>query len=235
MSAKDNFVRGVKAGFPIGLGYLSVSFTFGIIAVGYGLYWWQAVLISMLTVTSAGQFAGVGIMVTPNRYIEMLISQMTINVRYSFMSISLSQKTDSKFKGIFRWLLGFMMTDEIFAVASQEKAVRRSFFFGLTVLPFIGWTGGTLFGAILGNVLPADIMTALNLAIYGMFVAIVVPVMTEKKPVIVAVVLAIVFSSCFTYVPVLKEVSSGIAISISAILSAVITAILFPAEVEEDE
>ena len=140
----NHFKRGLRAGIPIGLGYLSVSFTFGIMAVSYGLHWWQAVLISMTTVTSAGQFAGIGVMLHPGQYIQMLISQVTINIRYAFMSISLSQKTDSRFRGISRWVLGFMMTDEIFAVASQESTVSRSFFAGLTVLPYLGWSLGTL-------------------------------------------------------------------------------------------
>ena len=135
----ENYKRGLTAGIPIALGYLSVSFTFGIMAVSYGLSWWQAVLISMTTVTSAGQFAGIGIMMHPGQYFQMLISQITINIRYSFMSISVGQKADSGFSGISRWILGFMMTDEIFAVASQEDSVSRSFFAGLSTLPYIGW------------------------------------------------------------------------------------------------
>ena len=134
------YLRGLKAGIPIGIGYLSVSFGLGILAVSLGFHVWQAVLISMLTVTSAGQLSGLHTMCIPGQYLEMLISQLTINVRYAFMSVCLSQKTDPKFKGIYRWLLGFFMTDEIFAVASMEKRVSRSFFFGLTAMPFIGWT-----------------------------------------------------------------------------------------------
>lgn len=111
----NNYKRGLITGIPIALGYLSVSFTFGIMAVSFGLSWWQAVLISMTTVTSAGQFAGIGIMIHPGQYIQMLISQITINIRYSFMSISIGQKADSRFSGIYRWLLGFFITDEIFA------------------------------------------------------------------------------------------------------------------------
>lgn len=228
----NSFKRGIKAGVPIGLGYLSVSFTFGIMAVSYGLTWWQAVIISMTTVTSAGQFSGIGTMLLPGQYIEMLVSQLTINVRYSFMSLSLSQKTDSKFKGVYRWLLGYFMTDEIFAVASMEKEVKRSFFAGLATIPWIGWTLGTLIGALLGNILPDSLMSALSLAIYGMFVAIVVPEMKKGKPVVIVVVLALAISSMFYYLPVLKEISSGLSISICAILVAVIGAVLFP--VEED-
>ncbi len=118
-----DFKRGLAAGIPIGLGYLSVSFAFGIMAISLGFEWWQAVIVSMTTLTSAGQLAGVGIMINPGQYIDMLVSQLTINVRYSFMSVSLSQKTSPEFKGIRRWILGFFMTDEIFAVAAGEKTV----------------------------------------------------------------------------------------------------------------
>ena len=229
---KESFFRGVKAGIPIGLGYLSVSFTFGIMAVSYGFHWWQALLISMLTVTSAGQFAGIGTMLYPGQYIEMLVSQLTSNVRYSFMSISLSQKTDEKFKGIWRWLFGFMMTDEIFAVASTEKEVSRSFFAGLMTTPYLGWSLGTLIGALLGNVLPHRLMSALSLAIYGMFVAIVMPGMKESRAVVLVVLLALVLSSLFYYVPVLSQVSSGLAISICAIVAALAGAALFPVKEE---
>lgn len=228
----NSYIRGVKAGIPIGLGYLSVSFTFGIIAISYGFRWWQAVLISMVTVTSAGQFSGIGTMLHPGQYLEMLISQLTINIRYSFMSISLSQKVDEKFKGIWRWLFGFMMTDEIFAVSSAEKSVSRSFFAGLMTTPYLGWTLGTLAGALLGNVLPARLMSALGLAIYGMFVAIVMPGMKENKAVVIVVLLAVGLSSLFYYVPMLSQVSSGLAISICAIVAALAGAALFTVKEE---
>ena len=186
----------------------------------------------MVTVTSAGQFSGIGTMLHPGQYLEMLISQLTINVRYSFMSISLSQKTDEKFRGIWRWIFAFMMTDEIFAVASTEKAVKRSFFAGLMTTPYLGWTLGTLVGALLGNILPARLMSALGLAIYGMFVAIVMPGMKESRAVLIVVLLAVVLSSMFYYLPVLSQVSSGLAISICAIAAAAFGAALFP--VKED-
>ena len=228
-----NYRRGLMAGIPIALGYLSVSFTFGIIAVQYGLTVWEATLISMTTVTSAGQFAGVKIMMVPGLWLDMLISQLTINVRYSFMSIALSQKLDKKFNGIWRWLLAFMVTDEIFAVGITEVKRTRSFWLGLSTLPWIGWSLGTFLGAFLGNVLPASVMSALGLALYGMFVAIVVPEMKKEKAVIIAVIIAALLSTAFTYVPILNKVSVGISISICAIASAVIVAILFP--VDDDD
>lgn len=230
----ENYKRGLLAGIPIALGYLSVSFTFGIIAITYGLTIWEATLISMTTLTSAGQFAGVQIMTIPGLWLDMLISQLTINVRYSFMSIALSQKLDKRFSGIWRWILGFFITDEIFAVAISEKRITRSFWLGLSTLPWIGWALGTFLGALLGNVLPTSVMSALGLAIYGMFVAIVVPVMKEEKAVIIAVVIAAALSTAFKYVPVINKVSIGISISICAIVSAAIVAILYPVEDEDD-
>ena len=228
----NSYKRGLMAGIPIALGYLSVSFTFGIIAVSYGFAWWQALIISMTTVTSAGQFAGIGIMLHPGQYFQMLISQITINIRYSFMSISVGQKADERFNGLSRWLLGFMMTDEIFAVATQEEKVSRSFFAGLATLPYIGWSIGTLFGAILGSILPERIMSALSLAIYGMFVAIVVPEMKKSQPVTIVVILAVLLSCAFRYIPFLTTVSSGTAITIAAVVSAVSGAVIFPVDSE---
>ncbi|MBE5897197.1 MAG: AzlC family ABC transporter permease [Lachnospiraceae bacterium] len=228
-----DFKEGLMSGIPIGLGYLSVSFTFGIMAVGMGLSWWQATIISMLTVTSAGQLAGIGTMIHPGLYMEMLISQLTINIRYSFMSISIGQKADSKFKGIYRWLLGFMMTDEIFGVASSRKSVSRSFFAGLSVFPYLGWALGTLIGALLGEVLPGSLLSALGIALYAMFIAIVVPEMKKSKPVIVVVLIAIILSCGFKYLPVLQNISAGIAITICGVVAALVGAVFFPIEEAE--
>ena len=229
-----DFLKGFKAGLPIGLGYFSVSITFGITAILAGLHWWQALLISLLTLTSAGQLASLSVIVNPGRYIELLISQCTINVRYSFMSVALSQKTDSKFKGIFKWLLGFFITDEIFAVAVSQDKINRKFFFGLGVLPYVGWALGTLLGALLGNILPEVVMLSLGLAIYAMFVAIIVPPMKEDKTIIISVAISIFVSCLLYFIPYLKEIPTGIAISISAILGALICAFLFPVKGDKE-
>ncbi len=229
------FLRGLRSGIPIGLGYLSVSFTFGIMAISMGFEWWQAVIISMSTVTSAGQLAAIGVMVTPYQYATMLISQLTINVRYSFMSISLSQKVSPRFKGGLRWLLGFFMTDEIFAVAAAEDEVDPKFFFGLSIIPYVGWTLGTLVGALVGNVLPAIVMNALCLAIYGMFLAIIAPPARRSRAVLSVVAIAAVLHCAFYYAPYLKEIPSGISVSLCAIVAAATGALLFPLKDKETE
>lgn len=228
-----DFKKGLRLGVPIGLGYLSVSFAFGIFAVSEGLHWWQAVIISMTTVTSAGQLSAVESMTAPSGYLEMLLSQLTINIRYSFMSVSLSQKVTSEFRGIKRWLLGFFMTDEIFAVASTQKQVSPALFSGLSVMPYLGWTTGTLLGSIMGNVLPELVMNALNIAIYGMFIAIVAPDAKKSFKLLTVVFMSIGLSCIFYYVPALNSISAGLRMCICAIVAALFGALVFP--VKEDE
>lgn len=227
--------EGIRDGIPIGLGYLSVSFTFGIMAVSYGLPWWQALVISMTNLTSAGQFAGLSIMVSAGSFVEMAISEFVINLRYSLMSISLSQKVDERFSGISRWLLGFGITDEIFAVAMGHKGpVSRSYFFGLMTMPYIGWSLGTLFGALCGNILPEIVRSALGIAIYGMFIAIIVPPMKKSRSTFLVVAIAVALSCLFAYVPVLQKVSVGFTVIICAVAASLLGAIFFPIS-EDDE
>lgn len=227
MNNSNEYIRGLRAGFAIGLGYLSVSITFGIMGISSGLTWWQTLLISMLTLTSAGQFAALDIMVLPGQFIQMFIAQLTINIRYCFMGVSLSQKTDDRFKGWSRVGLSYFITDEIFAVASQEKSLSRSFFIGLATLPYFGWAIGTLAGTILGSFLPAIVLTALGIAIYGMFIAIIVPELKHRSIAVVCSVAALL-SIAFTYIPVINTLSIGIVISICSIAAAAVGALLFP-------
>lgn len=222
------FLRGLRAGIPIGIGYLAVGFTFGITAETCGVNWWQALLISMTTLTSAGQLAGVFVMANPGQYLEMLISQLTINVRYSFMSMSLSQRATGSFRGIKRWLLGFFITDEIFAVAVAQDELSPVFFGGLAVLPYFGWALGTLLGSLIGNILPQMVLNALCLAIYGMFLAAIAPKARASKAILATVAMAAGLHCLLHYTPVLKEIPLGLAVSICAIAAAVLGALIFP-------
>lgn len=216
-----SFREGFNYGLAIGLGYLSVSFSFGIMAVNSGLTWWQAVLISITNVTSAGQVAGVGIMAGGGGLIEMAVAQIVINLRYSLMAISLSQKTDESMTFPARLLDSYVITDEIFGVASSQDSVGFRFMTGLGVLPVIGWTLGTLLGALLGNVLPPILTNSLSIGIYGMFVAIVLPVCRRSKIIAVISLISVLLSCVFRYVPFLNEhVSSGFAIIICAVTAA---------------
>lgn len=231
----NDFKRGLRHGIPIALGYISVSFTFGLQAVALGLTWWEAVLISLMNVTSAGQFAGLDIMVNGNcMWAEMACTQFIINLRYALMSLSLSQKTDNNVKGIHRWLTGFGITDEIFAVAmGNAKKVSRHYLYGLMSLPILGWVMGTLLGAIAGQILPQIVRNSLGVAIYGMFLAIIIPPAKKNSAIFKVVLIAVLLSCAFTWLPVLKHISSGFSIILCTIAAAAVGAAFFP--IEEDK
>jgi len=230
---KEKFLKGIKDGIPIGLGYLSVSFAFGIFAVESGLTVWQTLLISMLNVTSAGQLAGVPIITGGGTFIEMAMSQLVINARYALMSVSLSQKLSKSVGLKDRFLISFVNTDEVFAVASGKKGlVGKSYLYGLIITPYFGWSFGTLIGAAAGNILPASVISALGIAIYGMFVAIVMPVVKDNKKTLACVALAIILSCIFYYIPCLKQIPSGFSIIICAVLASGLFAVIAPIEQE---
>ena len=233
---KKLFTVGLKDGIPIALGYLSVSFGFGITAVNGGLSPLTAVLISLTNLTSAGQVAGVEVILALGTLLEMALTQLTINIRYSLMSLSLSQKLDKSFTIPHRLITSFGITDEVFGVASSKREpIKPIYMYGLILLPFLGWTIGTTLGAVAGNILPDSINKALGIAIYGMFVAIVLPPAKREKGVLVAALIAILISLALAYIPLLSFITSGFAIIISALIAAVIAALLFPIKEEEGE
>ncbi len=226
--------RGIQDGIPIAVGYFSVSFTFGMMAVQSGISPFHAVLISLLNLTSAGQFAGLTVIVTGASLIEMALTQLVINIRYALMSVSLSQKLDDSVKLRSRFLIAYGNTDEIFAVASSNPGkVGEKYLYGLIFLPVLGWVGGTLAGAVASTILPETIISALGVALYGMFIAIVVPPATEHREIRIVVILALILSAAFYYLPVLKQVSSGFMIIICTVVAAAIGAVLFPIKEEE--
>ena len=233
---KNSFWLGFRHGLPIGLGYLSVSFAFGIFALINGLSVAETVLISMFNLTSAGQLAGVPIIASQGSFVELAVTQLIINLRYSLMSVSLSQKLDASVQTHDRFLIAYFNTDEIFAVASsRHESPSRSYMYGLAVLPYFGWTLGTLAGALAGDILPDSVTSALGITIYGMFVAIVVPVMRSEKSVTACVLLSVGLSCLFRYAPVLDRLSSGFVIIICAIASSALLAWLCPVAVEGEE
>lgn len=230
----NEYRTGVSRGLPVGMGYFSVSFGFGAMAVSQGLNAWDATLISLTNLTSAGQFAGLTVIVAAATLWEMILTQLIINSRYALMSLALSQRMGQRI-GLFpRLVIAFFNTDEIFALAmARIEPLTVPFMLGLGTLPIVGWTLGTLSGALAGSVLPASIQAALGVMLYGMFIAIVVPPAKKEKEILIAVILALVLSSLFTWVPMLKQVSAGISIVICTVAAAGICAALFPIHDEE--
>ncbi len=234
MNTINSFKKGLKDGLPICIGYFPVSFAFGIFAVENGLTILQAFLISVTNLTSAGQLAAVPIIAGGGTLIELAVSQLVINSRYSLMSVSLGQKLSSKVKLFERMAIAFGNTDEIFAVSvSNDGEVGSKYMYGVIALPVLGWTSGTLLGAIAGNVLPPIISAALGVAIYGMFIAIVVPVAKKEKATALCVLLSIALSCAFRYVSFLQNVPSGFVVIICAVASSVIFAIIAPVKADD--
>ena len=233
----NNFYEGIRDGIPICLGYLSVSFAFGIFSVGtLGLSVLEAMLISMFNVTSAGQLAGAPIIASFGSLWELASTQVVINLRYSLMSVSLSQKLGNSVRSIDRFWIAFCNTDEIFAVSSGKGSpVGRKYMLGLILTPYLGWSIGTLVGAAAGNILPAIVVSALGVAIYGMFIAIVVPPCKKSRPTLLCVLLAIAMSCVFYYVPALDFIGDGFVIIICSVVSSLIFALIAPVNDEKKE
>lgn len=230
----SRYTYGLKKGFPIFLGYLPVSFTFGFMAVSGGLPVWAAVLMSVTNLTSAGQFAGTNLIFAHAGYFEIALTTFVINLRYSLMSLSLSQKIDRKIPVWKRLIFSFGITDETFVVASMESGkLSAGYLLGLITLPFAGWTLGTLLGGTISTLLPITLQNAMGIGLYAMFVALVIPASREKRQVCLVVILAVVFSCILKYTPVLRNISSGFRIILSTILGAGIGTFLFPENEEE--
>lgn len=232
----ESFKKGLRDGVPIGLGYFAVSFAFGMMAVSGGLTVWQAVLISLTNLTSAGQFAGLDIMIMGGTYWEMALTQLVINLRYCLMSFSLAQKLERNTPWGHRLVVAFGVTDEIFGIsASQEGRLNPYYNYGAMCMGIPGWTLGTLLGAVSGNILPAFIISALSVAIYGMFLAVIIPPAKKNRAVLGVVISAMTVSTLFACLPVLKKVSSGFVIIITTVLVAGTAAVLCPVPKKEEQ
>lgn len=231
---RSDFLKGMTHGIPIALGYISVSFGFGIAAVRAGLSVAAAVGISASNLTSAGQAAGVEIIAAGGTLIELALSQLVINLRYSLMGLSLSQKLDDSFTVPHRLLASYGITDEIFAVAAaQPGKLKPSYMYGLILISALGWTGGTLLGAVAGQALPQIFTAAMGILLYGMFIAIIIPPSRKSRSVFGAVLIAALISLLFKFV--FTKVSVGFAIIISASVAAAVMALIAPVPDDEEE
>ncbi|MBO5775883.1 MAG: AzlC family ABC transporter permease [Clostridia bacterium] len=236
MLPKLTYKNGLKDGIPIALGYFAVSFAFGVSVVSQGLPWFVATIMSFTNLTSAGQFAGASVIIALGTVFEVILTQVVINARYFLMSITLSQRLDEKVSLLDRFLISYGVTDEVFGVAvSKKQPVSKEYMYGLILLPLISWTLGTLTGAIAGNFLPSIVLNSLSIALYAMFIAIVIPAGLQDKKVFIVVLISIALSCLFYFTPVLNKVSAGIAYIICAVVASIIGAIFFPIKEEKED
>ena len=226
---KKDFLYGLKKGFPIALGYVPVSFTFGLMAVEGGLPAWMAIFISLSNLTSAGQFAGTNLILAGAGYLEITLTTFIINIRYMLMSLSLSQKIETKTTLVQRLIFGFGITDETFSIASMEKGrISYSYMMGLITGPILGWTCGTALGAFISSALPNSISNAMGIALYAMFIAIIVPPSKKSKPIFAIILLSVGITLILKYISIFNFISSGFRVIISTVLAAGIGAVIWP-------
>lgn len=229
-------MKGIKHGLPVCFGYFSVSMAFGITAVLEGMPIWSVILISLLNLTSAGQFAGTNIIVAHGTMMELAITSLIINMRYFLMSLSVSQKMKKSVTLLQRMAIAFGITDEIFAISVQrDKKLSAAYMAGLILTPLIGWVGGTTVGAVATSFMPTIVSEAMGISLYAMFIAIVMPPARNDKKVLLAVVLSVVLSLVFNYVPIFKGLGSGWIIIIITLIVSSLFATIFPLDIKEEE
>lgn len=230
------FLAGVRDGLPIALGYFAVSFALGIMAKQAGLSAFQGFLASLLTNASAGEYAGFMVIMEKSGYATMIVMTIVASARYFLMACALSQRFDPKMRFGHRLLIGFNLTDEIFgAQIARPGYVAPKYTYGLFVLPLMGWSTGTMLGIIMGNLLPANIVSALSVALYGMFIAIIVPPAKKNRVVLCGVLASFIMSFLFSRLPVISGLSSGTRTIILTVIIAGILAACFPVKDEQEE
>lgn len=233
MKSELTFYKGFKDGLPIAFGYISVSFAFGILAIEKGLPIWSPILISITNFTGTGQFVGVGLIASGAAILEIAFTIFIINIRYILMSLSLSQKIPENIGIWQRLLIAFGNTDEIFAVSMQQKeTLNFKYMLGLIFCSYFGWNFGTVLGAFASSALPISVRNALGIAIYGMFIAIIIPPATEMKPVAQVIIFSVIMSCMFKWIPILNSISSGWVIIICGIISSAFGAYFHPNYIE---
>ena len=236
LSNRQWYARGLKAGVPIGLGYLAVAFTLGIAAKNAGLTAFQATLTSFLINAYAGEFVGFTLIGAGASYLEVAIMELVANARYLLMSFSLSQKLSPRTGIGHRMLIGWYVTDEVFGVSISAPGHLNPFYtYGAISLACPGWAIGTCLGVIVGNILPASLVSALSVGLYGMFIAIFVPPSKTSKVIGGLVLVSMALSFAFNRIPAFDAVSSGIKTIILTVAISAAAALLFPIrEVKKD-
>ena len=228
------FAKGIKAGIPICMGYFAVAIALGIAARRAGIGSFQAAVTSLLINASAGEYAGFSLIAVGATYLEVALMEAVANARYLLMSASLSQKLREDTKWWERLLLGFTVTDEVFGASiALEGRLSPYFTLGAFLIATVGWTGGTLTGAVLGDVLPARIMSALSVGLYGMFISVFIPEAKKNRKVLLLVAVSFIMSLAFGYIPYVRDIPEGIRIIALTVIISLVAAVVFPVKESE--
>ena len=232
---KTWFQKGMRDGIPIALGYFAVALTLGIAARNAGLTAFQATLASFTLNASAGEYVGFTLIASGAGYLEIAVMELIANARYLLMSCALSQKLSPDTPLLHRLLIGYDVTDEIFGISIAVPGKLPAFYtFGAILVALPGWSGGTFLGVVLGNILPARVVSALGVGLFGMFLAIIIPPARRDK--IIAALVSVSFALSFlaNRLSLLDGISSGIKTIVLTVVIAGAAAILFPVKEEEE-
>ena len=236
MNRKQSFVQGMRDGVPIGLGYFAVSFSLGIIAKNVGLTPLQAAVMSLLNNASAGEYMGLTMIAAGASYWEMAFATLITNARYLLMSCAMSQRMDPAMGLRHRFFMAFDITDELFGITIARPGYLDPWYMYGAMAPAIpGWMIGTALGTLAGSVLPARVVSAFGVALYGMFIAIFIPPARKDKVILALVALAFASSWAFAHLPVVSALSDGTRTIILTVLLAGGAAALFPRREEEEQ
>ena len=232
---KKWFLKGLRDGVPIMLGYFAVSIALGISARNAGMTAPQATIASALIMASAGQYIGFTLIAAGASYLEVVVMEAIANARYLLMSCALSQKVEPALPLRHRLLMGLWITDEIFGVSISVKGRLNPYYnYGMAAVATPGWALGTLAGVVLGNVLPVRVVSALSVGLFGMFMSIFVP--PARKNRIIAMLVAVSFAASYAFNAVawFDGISSGMKIILLTVALSLGAALLFPVEGRED-
>lgn len=231
---KKIFIRGIYDGIPIALGYFAVAFSLGITARNAGLTPIQAMIASLLCNASAGEYAGFTSIAAKATYIEIAVITMIANLRYLLMSFAMSQKFSPKTKLMHRMIIGFDLTDEIFGISmSQNGFLNPVYVYGAMLFSIPGWASGTAIGALAGNLLPESAVSALSVALYGMFLAIIIPPCRKDKAIAPVIAVCFVLSYLSSVLPGISQLSEGTRIIILTVIIASAAAVICPREASQ--
>ena len=236
MKAKSVFLEGVRDGIPIALGYFAVSFSLGIAAKSIGITAFQGALASFLCMASAGQYALFSLIGAAASLWEVALVTLITNARYFLMSCALSQKIDPRMKNYHRFIFGAVVTDEIFGITvARPGYLDPRYNYGAMAVTMPGWASGTALGIIMGTLLPARLVSALSVALFGMFIAVFIPPAKKDKVIMGCVAVSFAASFLFDAVPFLAKVSAGTRTILLTVAVSAAAAALFPREEAEDE
>ncbi len=238
---KETLRKGIRDGLPVALGYFAVSFSLGISARNNGVTPLQAMVISLLCNSSSGEYAGFTLMGAHAAYIELAVMTVIINARYILMGCALAQRFQPGFPLRHRLVMGFDINDELFALTIRRAGCIHPYYsYGIACICIPAWAAGTFFGALTGNVMPIRLVSAFSVALYGMFLAVIIPPAKGNKVIIGLIIICFAASFGATYLPVVKEISSGTRMILLTIIIAGVAAVLFPVRgetenIEEEE